>query len=231
MKGNPQNIEVGDVVSFTSIGEPITSVVLSICDQGYISPEAEHSIDGYLVRATVMNKGTICNYPVKELTIVRKWNNTSVVPREPQYKDQSFTVVIKESCIHDTIAIVSDCIEVIKKRQQESAKSIQDINGVTPYIRIDVSGEVTFTEFWIEQVIKFTEKYTGARYTFNTEDKTITAFRLMDIHGVEMSIRDFILDCVNLATMDYIRKERKRALLKEDAWSWYCTDNINNSNI
>ena len=35
MLGNPQNIEVGDVVSFTSIGEPITSVVLSICNQGY----------------------------------------------------------------------------------------------------------------------------------------------------------------------------------------------------
>lgn len=230
MKGNPQNIEVGDVVSYTSIGDLITSVVLSVCDQGSANPGNVDAIDGYLVRATVMNKNTVCNYPVKYLTIVRKWNNTNITPQEIQYKDPSFTVVIEESYIRDTIALVSDCIEVIKKRQQESAKSTQNINGTTPYVRIDVSGEVTFTEFWIEQVIKFTEKYTAARYTFNTEDKTVTAFCL-DTHGVTMTIKKFILDCVNLATMDYIRKERKRTILKEDYGFWYCTDNINNANI
>lgn len=80
MKGNPQNIEVGDVVRYTSFGEPISSVVLSVCDQGYINSGAENSIDGYLVRATVMNRSTICNYPVNELTIVRKWNAS--VPAE-----------------------------------------------------------------------------------------------------------------------------------------------------
>lgn len=108
MKGNPQNIEVGDVVSYTSIGDSITSVVLGICDQGYISPEAENSIDGYLVRATVMNRSTVCNYPVKDLTIVRKWNvsvpaeqvKQSEVKTQPTYslimksKDESFETIM-----------------------------------------------------------------------------------------------------------------------------------------
>ena len=80
MKGNPQNIEVGDVVSFTSIGDPTTSVVLSVCDQGQIPDGEGNTIDGCLVRATVMNKGTVCNYPVKDLTIVRKWNGS--IPSE-----------------------------------------------------------------------------------------------------------------------------------------------------
>ena len=84
------DIEVGDVVSFTSIGEPMTSVVLSIWDQGYISHGAEDSIDGYLVRATVMNKGTVCNYPVKDLTIVRKWNE-SIPSEQVKQSDEMLT--------------------------------------------------------------------------------------------------------------------------------------------
>ena len=78
MKGNPQNIEVGDIVRFTSIGDTITSVVLSICNEGQHG--GEDSIDGYLVRATVTNRSTVCNYPVKYLTIIRKYDGS--IPSE-----------------------------------------------------------------------------------------------------------------------------------------------------
>ena len=80
MEGNPQNIEVGDVISFTHVIDQITAVVLSIWDQGYISIDDNKAIDGYLVRASIVNKGTIANFPVKELTIVRKWDGS--VPSE-----------------------------------------------------------------------------------------------------------------------------------------------------
>lgn len=223
MKGNPQNIEVGDVVSFTSTGESITSVVFSIWNQGYMSIEDELSIDGYRVRATVMNKGTFCNYPVKDLTIVRKWNDTSIAPKEELYKDPSFTVVIKEPDIRDTIAIVSDCIEVIKKRQQEAAKSSLNKDRILPCVCINVtSGEVTFTKFWIDQVIEFIEKYTGETYTFNAKDKTITRFRLMDISGAStMTISEFISSRVNPAIADYLRKDRRYEICRTDYGFWY----------
>ena len=175
-----------------------------------------------------MNKGTVCNYPVKDLTIVRKWNNMSAAPQEPQYKDPSFTIEIKKPDIQDIIAIVSDCIGGIKKRQQECAKSALNINGIPPCIRINVvSGEVTFTKFWIEQVVAFTEKDTGETYTFNTEDKTITRFQLMNPYSESMSIEEFITLYVSPATTNYLKEERIRAIHKDVYGLWYFTGNSN----
>lgn len=92
MNGNPQNIEVGDVVSFESIDDKITAVVLSIWEQGYLGIEEEHTIDGYRVRATVMSRGSFANIAVDKLTIVRKWNdsihnkNVTEVKSQPTYR-------------------------------------------------------------------------------------------------------------------------------------------------
>lgn len=116
MKGNPQNIEVGDVVRCESraTDDKITSVVLGIWDQGYTHIEDENTIDGYLVRATVMNKGTFANYPVKELTIIRKWNASvpaeqvkqSEVKSQPTY---SFMMVTDKS--FETLELAVKLIE------------------------------------------------------------------------------------------------------------------------
>lgn len=109
MKGNPQNIEVGDVVSFTSIGDPITSVVLSVCDQGQIHDGDGNTIDGYLVRATVMNKGTFCNYPVKELTIVRKWDGS--IPSEHVKPQSTYTFMKTTDKSLETLILATKLVE------------------------------------------------------------------------------------------------------------------------
>ena len=239
MRGNPQNIEVGDVVRchLLATNEKITAVVLSIWDRGYTHLGDEEAIDGYLVRATVMSKGSFCNYPVKNLTIVRKWNNTDIAPQEVQCKDSCedplFTVVFKKPETLTTIAIVSDCIEGIKKRQQEATKSALSLDGTAPCVYIDVSGEVTFTKFWIEQVIVFTEKHTRETYVYNLEDKTVTRFHCsMNPSGEVMSIEEFITSYVSPATTDYLRKDRIGTILKESHGFWCFKDNINpNSTI
>lgn len=114
MKGNPQNIEVGDVVSYSTFNNsPTTSVVLSICDQGYVNPENADAIDGYLVRASVINRNNVYSYPVKELTIVRKWNAAvpaehvqSKVKSQPTY---SFMKVTDKS--YETLELAAKLIE------------------------------------------------------------------------------------------------------------------------
>ena len=88
MKGNPQNIEVGDVVQTTTLGETITAKVLSIWNQGYTSIDDNATIDGYLVRASIINKGTMANFPVKELTIVRKWDGSIPEQKQEEAKSQ-----------------------------------------------------------------------------------------------------------------------------------------------
>ena len=114
MKGNPQNIEVGDVVSYTSIGDSITSVVLSVCDQGYTTPENVDAIDGYLVRATVMNKSTICNYPVNELTIVRKWNESIPSKQAKQSEVKSQPTYLFEMLTDKSIETIELAVELIE---------------------------------------------------------------------------------------------------------------------
>lgn len=114
MKGNPQNIEVGDVVSFTSIGDSITAVVLSVCDQGYTYPENEDAIDGCLVRATVMSKGAVCNYPVKDLTIVRKWNGSVPAEQVKQTEAKAPTTYLFEGLTDKSIETMELAVKLIE---------------------------------------------------------------------------------------------------------------------
>ena len=144
MKGNPQNIEVGDVVSFTSIGDQITSVVLSICDQGYIQNVDENSIDGYLVRATVMNKGTVCNYPVKNLTIVRKWNVS--VPVE-QMKKSKVKSQITYSLLRITDKSFETLILAVKLIEGLTLSDIVEVDRVNQIIEVTRNLIDKITEF------------------------------------------------------------------------------------
>lgn len=166
MLGNPQNIEVGDVVSFISTGESVTSVVLSIWNQGYMSIEDELSIDGYRVRATVMNKGTVCNYPVKDLTIVRKWNGSipselakqSEVRSQPTYLFEMLTdksIETMELAVKLIEGLTSADIVEVYRNKQSVVVTQNFVNKLCEFVNTKrhlVGHDIKFdgSDFWID---------------------------------------------------------------------------------
>lgn len=98
MKGNPQNIEVGDVVNCELLTESFQSTVLAVNNWGY-KPTMEDTIDYYKVSVTVLCKGKLFDVPVKDLTIIRKWNGfipseqvkQSEVKSQPTYLFEALT--------------------------------------------------------------------------------------------------------------------------------------------
>jgi hypothetical protein len=139
MEGNPQNIEVGDVVQTTTLDEVITAQVLSIWNQGYISIDDEKTIDGYLVRASIVNKGSISNFTVGELTIVRKWDGT--IPEQNQEK-------VKKT----------ERVELSVQIDKESKNTIDFVCScymIPMYLSAKDDNTIVIDEEWLTSIVQF----------------------------------------------------------------------------
>ena len=64
-------------------------------------------------RATVMSKGTVCNYPVKELTIVRKWNGSipSEQVKQSEVKELTYLFEMLTDNSIETVELAAKLIE------------------------------------------------------------------------------------------------------------------------
>lgn len=200
MKGNPQNIEVGDVVSFTSIGDPITSVVLSVCDQGQIHDGDGNTIDGYLVRATVMSKGTFCNYPVNELTIVRKWDGS--IPSELAKQEE-----VKAKPTYSLLGITDKSFETL-------VLAVKLIEGLTPVDIVKVDRDNQLIEVTRNLIDKLCEFVNTKNRLFNPEcDQYIRFDGFVFLDNYErLDLKYFLDDVVEPIIVEELKR---RALANE----------------